>query len=282
MSYIESAIITRLYYIGCRQEYFHTLRKSLASEVVIFSCKDTLDGLIDQRDTFDIIVLEVDDLAQGVKDLLSLRSDNTTDHKLTLCLVGDGLSATEKMHLLDEGASNILSHSEFENAGLVHVQSFIKMHSLLYQHQNTISGLNRRLSTNYLLLDAKNSCLQSISSSLNKVASETKEQPELNKTLVSLMKEIQENVQNESHLDLFKLHFEEVHPSFFQRLLEINPSLSANNLKLAAHIKMGFQNNEIAFISHTTIASVKKSVQRLKQKLNIPPEESIRDFIHSY
>ncbi|MEP4094530.1 MAG: hypothetical protein ABJM00_18330, partial [Reichenbachiella sp.] len=93
-------------------------------------------------------------------------------------------------------------------------------------------------------------------------------------------KEASAHLNNEYQLELFKVHFEEVHPLFFESLLAVNKSLTTNNLKLAAFLKMGFNNNEIAYLSHVTLSTVKKSIQRLKTKLRLAPDKSLRNFIN--
>ena len=42
----------------------------------------------------------------------------------------------------------------------------------------------------------------------------------------------------ENNWDKFKMHFEEVHPSFFTKLKEKHPNLTENELRLCAYCKM--------------------------------------------
>lgn len=149
-----------------------------------------------------------------------------------------------------------------------------------WMSKKEINALNRKLTTNYLILDSKNSLLKGIKETLNEISSKSKTTVAIKRKLQKTCLEIDFNLKHEYQLDLFKVHFEEVHPKFFESLLTINDQLTNNNLKLAAFIKMGFNNKEIAFISHLSIHAVKKSVQRLREKLNLLPSAGLRSFIH--
>lgn len=137
--------------------------------------------------------------------------------------------------------------------------------------------LNRILSTNYLVLEAKNECLEKVQQQLNQanylVTSDIK------KELIKIHEMIADTLKKGDHYQLFKAHFEEVHPSFYRKLLAINKDLSNNDLKLAAFLKMNFNNSEISFFMGISIAGVKKAIQRLRIKLGLGPEELLRQFI---
>ncbi|MBQ4820916.1 hypothetical protein [Aquimarina sp. MMG016] len=137
--------------------------------------------------------------------------------------------------------------------------------------------LNRILSTNYLILDAKNECLEKVQQQLNQL--HTIITPEIKKELLKIDDLIADNLKKGDHYQLFKAHFEEVHPLFYKKLLAINEDLSNNDLKLAAFLKMNFNNSEISFFMGISIAGVKKAIQRLRVKLGLQPQESLRQFI---
>lgn len=89
----------------------------------------------------------------------------------------------------------------------------------------------------------------------------------------SLKSEIKFDKKVEQDWDNFKKHFESVHPNFLMGMKTNYPSLTQNNLKLAAYIKMGLDNKEIANLMSITIESVKSAKKRLKKKLGVSPGE---------
>lgn len=137
--------------------------------------------------------------------------------------------------------------------------------------------LNRILSTNYLVLDTKNECLQEVKSTMYQIGEISSKA--VSNELEKLGGIIEDNLKKGEHYQLFKAHFEEVHPLFFRKLLVVNSNLSNNDLKLAAFIKMNFNNSEISFFMGISIAGVKKAVQRLRVKLGLDAKESLRQFI---
>lgn len=80
----------------------------------------------------------------------------------------------------------------------------------------------------------------------------------------------------------FQDRFELVHPSFMQRFKEENPELSMEELKLAAYLKVGMSNKEIANILNITHGSVKVKVNRLKRKLSMGPSDDLRNYMLNY
>lgn len=138
-------------------------------------------------------------------------------------------------------------------------------------------SLNRYLSSNYLLIDAKNKFLANLKAEID--ALPNKPLNYITKQLQKLSDELEKNHKNEYQYQLFKVHFEEVHPLFFKKLSAINGELTENNLKLLAFLKMGFNNSEVSFLMNVSLSSVKKHIQRIKPKLRIDAEDSLREFI---
>ncbi len=89
------------------------------------------------------------------------------------------------------------------------------------------------------------------------------------------------NSEQDRSLSFFK-HFEEVHPNFFQNLEIEFPQLSINDRRLCAYLKIGLASKEIASLTHVATNSVRKSMSRLKQKLNLTVEEDLRLFISKF
>lgn len=77
----------------------------------------------------------------------------------------------------------------------------------------------------------------------------------------------------------FSEHFVEVHPNFFEKLKQMSSTLTDENLKMCAYLKMGVGNNEIANYMSIQEGSVKKTQTRIKKKLQLPQEKSLRSFI---
>ena len=98
----------------------------------------------------------------------------------------------------------------------------------------------------------------------------------------SIYKDLNDTVNRDESWDTFLHRFEAVHPLFFERLKKDYPVLTNNDLKMSAYIKVGMTNKDIAQVTNLAVASVKKTLNRLKKKLNLTAEDSIRDFMLEY
>ena len=128
---------------------------------------------------------------------------------------------------------------------------------------------SRELTSICLIRDNKNELLQDIKNSVLSYK-ETNDE----KTLNQLCADIDNNLRFENDWEVFKLHFEEVHPEFFERLKFAYPQLTQNNLKLCAYIKIGLSNKEISRLLLVSPESIKTAKKRLKKKLNILPGDN--------
>lgn len=79
----------------------------------------------------------------------------------------------------------------------------------------------------------------------------------------------------------FKKYFSEVSPMFNSRLKEAHPSLTSNDQRLCAYIYMGLTSKEISQITFREVESVEKSRNRLRKKISLPSDISIREYLSS-
>jgi tetratricopeptide (TPR) repeat protein len=95
----------------------------------------------------------------------------------------------------------------------------------------------------------------------------------------SYITQIDNQLNQNGEWETFRLHFEEVHPDFFRKLKSSYPTLTPNEEKLCAYLKMNLSSKEISLINNSTIAAVDKSRNRLRKKLDINAEQNLRDFL---
>ena len=137
-----------------------------------------------------------------------------------------------------------------------------------------IKHKNRELSTATLQLINKNNILSSIGSMLN---SENSNQDDI--ITKEICKTIKENIDSDNDWEQFKLHFEEVHIGFFNKLKTDFPKLTPNELKLCAYIRINLTSKEIAQMLHNTAETINKSRYRLRKKLNLTTAVDLGEFI---
>ncbi len=103
--------------------------------------------------------------------------------------------------------------------------------------------------------------------------------------VIKNLKKLEKNLNSLSHEEdnwsEFKKIFESTHPDFFGELLKTNPKLTALDLKHCAYIKMNIDNYELANILGVEMKSIQMTRYRLKKKLKIDSEMSLREYIHT-
>ena len=77
----------------------------------------------------------------------------------------------------------------------------------------------------------------------------------------------------------FRYYFEQVHPSFYDRLDEISSGMTQRQKRLCAMLYIGLSTKEISSITFREVRSIESARNRLRKKLNIPEEETIQEFL---
>lgn len=147
-----------------------------------------------------------------------------------------------------------------------------------YQLQQEVDSQNRELSSNMLLLSENRKFLQQVLAQLEKMRSKGDLS---NPSEAELRKMITSHIQSEDEWESFKIHFEKVHPGFFNVLKEKYPNLTTNDLKLCAYIRIGLNIKQIAQMTAVLPATIKTNRYLLKKKLQIDEDMSIDDYIAS-
>jgi len=80
---------------------------------------------------------------------------------------------------------------------------------------------------------------------------------------------------------LFFNEYQSAYPELVEKLLDINPKLSTNELSFCAMIQLGFSSKEIAQYGFMQHRSVQTKKNRLRKKLDIPSDVDIYFFLQS-
>lgn len=96
-----------------------------------------------------------------------------------------------------------------------------------------------------------------------------------------LLRLIDDNLDIEDDWENFRIHFEEVHPSFFDNIIKRGSDITNNDLRLCAYIRIGMNTKEIARILNISPNSVDQRRYRLRKKFAFDQDEGLNDFIAS-
>lgn len=101
-------------------------------------------------------------------------------------------------------------------------------------------------------------------------------QAHIQKISKSLDKHLKDE-ENEWHL--FDNGFNKVHEEFFDRLLKKYPELTAQDLRLAAYLRMNLSTKEIAPLLNISTRGVEIKRYRLRKKIRLEEQENLNDFM---
>ncbi|ELR73318.1 hypothetical protein C900_04170 [Fulvivirga imtechensis AK7] len=138
---------------------------------------------------------------------------------------------------------------------------------------------NRQVVSSTMMIAQKNEVLQGLKAKVKKISQENRE-PEVNKELKNLTRDINNNIELSDDWQHIKLHFEQVHPQFFENLMTQYPSLTVHEQKLCVYLRMKMTNKEISRLLNITPESVKVLKYRLKKKMMLPQEENMQEMLH--
>lgn len=97
-----------------------------------------------------------------------------------------------------------------------------------------------------------------------------------------LIKQIDNSIEHVDGWELFEYNFNQVHEEFFNKLKNRFPSLTHKDLKICAYLRMNMSSKEIAPLLNISIRGVETNRYRLKMKLNIVKEDSLRGFLQNF
>jgi hypothetical protein len=94
--------------------------------------------------------------------------------------------------------------------------------------------------------------------------------------LIRLIKDVEKKDQELDHLSV---HFNHVNTEFFNKLKDLYPDLSQNDLKFCAYLCMNLSSKEMAQLMNVTIKAVEVGRYRLRKKLQLKPEVNLYEFL---
>ena len=144
--------------------------------------------------------------------------------------------------------------------------------------RNDVRLKSQKLASFALQMTQKNEKLSQLNESLDKLKTNDPN-PELNRYLDQLTKEIDQVRSVEKDWEEFRFFFEQVHPDFFTRLKSEFPQLSSNDLRISAFLRLNMTTKEMAHLLGLPPKSVEIARYRLRKKLGLAKGENLVDFM---
>ncbi len=116
---------------------------------------------------------------------------------------------------------------------------------------------------------------------LNQIKKELKEIHSHSLKVKSVLKLIDQNLNNKNDLEKFEKAFNNTDKHFMNRLKEKHPNLSPNDLRFCAYLRLNLSSKEIAPLLNITVRSVEIKRYRLRKKMNLSHDSGLIDHILS-
>lgn len=113
---------------------------------------------------------------------------------------------------------------------------------------------------------------------LNNIKKEIKSQDSA-KNLKNVVKIIDRNLNNTDDWNLFEEAFNNADKDFLKKVKTLHPSLTSNDLRLCAYLRLNLSSKEIAPLLNISSRSVEVKRYRLRKKMGLSHESSLTDYI---
>jgi tetratricopeptide (TPR) repeat protein len=149
------------------------------------------------------------------------------------------------------------------------------------QLEEDLELTTKELTTYTLNLIQKNNHLQGLRVELDSIIIQ-KQKDENITDLHKIRSLVNTSIQSDHDWGEFKLYFEKVNQSFFDRLMATYPNLSPAEVKLCALTWLNLNIKDVSSLLNITPDSVKTARHRLRKKLNLNPDDNLYSFLQRF
>jgi ligand-binding sensor domain-containing protein/DNA-binding CsgD family transcriptional regulator len=136
-----------------------------------------------------------------------------------------------------------------------------------------VDSKNRELAESTMSLNSKNELLEYIKADLKKTNIDE------NRSIKSVISTINKNITGKDSWSVFKEAFENTDKEFFKKIKVLHPSLTSNDLRLCAYLRLNLSSKEIAPLLNISVRSVEIKRYRLRKKMDLSHEQGLTEYI---
>ena len=173
----------------------------------------------------------------------------------------------QKEKLIDEN-NRLLEINELENE-----RELMRMRN--EQLSLDVDTKNRELAVSSMSLNSKNELLAFIKEDLKKTSDDG------NRSIKSVISTINKNISEDDSWKVFKEAFDSADKDFLKKIKTSHPSLTPNDLRLCAYLRLNLSSKEIAPLLNISVRSVEIKRYRLRKKMDLPHEQGLVEYILS-
>jgi DNA-binding CsgD family transcriptional regulator len=180
------------------------------------------------------------------------------------------------IHLLEDSSVNgfVLEGTNVTDELLLQKNETDSLVTKLDEKEQVIFQVNKEVAFSNLKLDLSRQTFEELRVKMEYQPKESR--------MKELKELVQHGLQSGKYWDNFLKHFDIANQQFFKRLNEKHPDLTINEEKHCAFLKIKLTNKEVASILGVAPDTVKKARQRLKKKLELALDDSLKSYIEQF
>lgn len=141
------------------------------------------------------------------------------------------------------------------------------------QLSQDVDSINRELAASTMSLNSKNELLAFIKEDLNKTSEgETR-------SIRSVISTINKNISKDDSWNVFQEAFDNTDKGFLKKIKIAHPSLTPQDLRLCAYLRLNLSSKEIAPLLNISVRSVEIKRYRLRKKIDLSHEQGLVEYI---
>jgi DNA-binding CsgD family transcriptional regulator len=147
------------------------------------------------------------------------------------------------------------------------------MHIKNEQLSQDVDAINKELATSAMNLNSKNELLAYIHEDLKN----TNESD--SKNVKSVISTINKNITGKDSWSVFQEAFDKTDKDFLKKMKEAHSSLTPNDLRLCAYLRLNLSSKEMAPLLNISVRSVEIKRYRLRKKMDLTHEQGLVEYI---
>jgi DNA-binding CsgD family transcriptional regulator len=159
-----------------------------------------------------------------------------------------------------------------EIAALENEQQIMKLKN--EQLASDMNTKNRELAVSTMSLIKKDELLALIKNDLKQSYAD-----DATKNIKSVISNITKNITQEDSWTVFKDAFDNADTDFLKKVKQAHSSLTPNDLRLCAYLRLNLSSKEIAPLLNISVRSVEIKRYRLRKKMDLPHEQGLVEYI---
>ena len=174
---------------------------------------------------------------------------------------------TQREKLIEEN-NLLLEIKELENS-----QELMKIRN--EKLSQDVDTKNKEIAISTMSLINKNELLSLIKEDLKNTSEES------TNSIKSVIKNITKNISEEDSWNVFKEAFDNADKDFLKKVKLAHPSLTPNDLRLCAYLRLNLSSKEVAPLISISVRSVEIKRYRLRKKMELSHEQGLVEYILS-